>query len=128
MTIDRATQLQALRVLASVEGAFFDPQWLAEDIHLLAEAFPDPEEFAAATVSTGRALKSLVSDSVNAADLDYDLKGWKSYHYQHRRAQRAKADMRIIYKRENDQCLVMGFGHRHVPANVYRRLADNRAS
>lgn len=118
---------QAIFRLAHVPGIMMDPDALAEDAALLAASFPDEAEFLKATLATERAMADVAAGRVNsAAPLVGDHAGWKSYHYQHRVAQGQRADMRLEWKRGEDEVLVRAFGHRFVPADFYRRVAASR--
>lgn len=72
------------------------------------------------------AMDDLVDGRVEGAPLKYDLSEWCSFHFQHHRARGAKADTRIIYRRTDDGIQVRGFGHRHLPRDIYRRIMAER--
>ena len=118
---------EAVETLSSVEGVFMPASSLAEDAFLLSIAFPDEDDYLAACASTIRALERLVKDSVSTSELKYDLEGWHSFHYQHRVGQGMRATMRIVYRKTGFGIEVLGFGHREVPLDVYRRLSRDRS-
>lgn len=116
----------AIDLLAEIDGLFMDPVSLAEDVLLLAASFPDEDEYAAAVLSTKRALQQIVAEEVTTAQLERNFSGWESYHYQHKRAQGAAADMRLVFRRGREGVQVQGFGHRNIPVDIYRRLSAMR--
>lgn len=119
---------QAIFRLAHVPGTAMDPDALAEDVALLAASFPDEEEFLKATLATEKAMAAIAQGKVtSAAPLVGDHARWNSYHYQHCVAQGQRADMRLEWKPAADGVLVRAFGHRHVPADFYRRVSARRS-
>ena len=116
----------AVESLASVEGFSMPPASLAEDAFLLSLAFPDRDDYLMACASTCRAIERLVRGCVMASDLKYDFKGWKSFHFQHRVGQGVRATMRIVYREVDGGIEVLGFGHRTIPLDLYKRLRRDR--
>ena len=116
----------AIDLIAGVPGLEMDADDLADDVVLMSLAWPDEAEFLRAASSTERAMRQLSSGAVSAAPLKHDLAGWFSYHYQHARAQGARADMRIAFKPVEGGIRVRAFGHRDVPTDFYRRIAASR--
>ena len=114
----------AIGDIAAVDGVEFDSDMLADDAFVLTYAFPVPEEYAAAIQATVRALRLIADDRVSASRLRDDYDGWLSFHYPHRLAQGAKADMRIMFRRTGGAVQVRGFGHRRMPAGFYRRMSE----
>lgn len=128
MAVSEVLLSQAVSVIASVHGTWMDAGTLADDVILLAYVWPDDDEFKQAVSSVRRALTLLVTNRVEAnrvegTELEYGLAGWRSYHFQHQRHQGARADMRIIYRRVPDGIQIKGFGNRHLPSDIYERLA-----
>lgn len=117
---------QAIVRLSSVQGVLMDPDALAEDVFLLSVSFSDEEEFLAAVLATQRALSRLLRGSVDSSNLTGNLSSWRSYHYQHRVFQGAKADMRIEWQSKDGSLYVRGFGHRWIPSDFYKRLSETR--
>jgi len=126
MSISLQVLEQAIDAIARVPGVAMDPDNLVEDVVLLASVWEDAEEFDYAVASTVRALRLLAGDRVDTSDLAHDLAGYDSFHYQHRRSRGQKADMRIVFRGEGGIIVVLGFGHRRLPSDVYRRLAATR--
>lgn len=117
--IDGQTILDAIDMLSNIRGYRMNADDLAEDVVLMAKAWPDDEEFAWAVSSTCTAISGLVGEKVEGSSLVGDLADWKSYHYQHRRGRKVKADMRIVYQRPTAGVLIIrGFGCRHRPEDV----------
>lgn len=128
MAVSDEVLLKAAEAIASVDGLSMDPDFLVEDVFLLAYAFPDEQEFKAAVASTCKALSLIIQDRVSVSSLKYGLKSWHSYHYQHCVAQGARADCRLIYKFTDEGIEVKGFGHRRIPEDIYFRLVAGRTS
>ncbi|OZG60537.1 hypothetical protein BLEM_1838 [Bifidobacterium lemurum] len=114
---------KAVRAISAIPAVEMDGASLARDVVLLAYAWPDAEEFAAAVGGTCEALRALAEGRVEGSELKYQFEGWRSFHYQHRRFHKAKADARIVYRRVDAGIQVWGFGGRHVPSDIYRRLS-----
>ncbi len=117
---------EAIDALSSIPDVEMDPDSLADDVYLLAIAWPDERDFATAVASTARALKLLLTKRPTTASLKYALNDWKSFHYQSKRSQGAKADMRVVFQYTETALRVLGFGHRHIPIDFYERLANIR--
>lgn len=126
MAISDDLVLQAIDALSSVEGVMMDPDVLAEDAFMLGESFPNEREYLAAVIATKKALELLVSGRASSSQLERNQAGWNSYHYQHRVAQKAKADCRIEWQRRAGKVYVRGFGHRWRPEDFYKRMASLR--
>ena len=56
--------------------------------------------------------------------LKYGFSGWRSFHFQHRRGQQSRAGMRIVYMPLDTGIRVKGFANRHLPSDIYQRLAQ----
>ena len=128
MTVSRPLVTQAIAALSSVEGISMKPDALVEDAALLTVAFDEEEAYKAAVVNTVKALKDISKERVKADALSGAYRGWLSYHYQPRVAQGTPASLRIVFKQTEDSIYVLGFGHRYIPSNIYRRLSDLRLS
>lgn len=124
--IDRTVIRDAIVMIAHVEGLFMDPDDLVDDVVLMAQAWPDEEEFMSATLAVCTAMQDLVAGKVEGTRLKYDMSAWSSFHFRHRRARGTKADTRIIYRRMERGIIVKGFGNRHKPQDIYRRLLADR--
>lgn len=127
MPISKTQLHQALDAIAGIKGLYMDPDYLVEDIVLLSVSFPNEDEFKAAVVNTVNAIQLVRDRSVTPSLLENHLGGWRSYHFQHRVAQRAKADCRLIFRPIENGIEVKGFGHRYIPQDVYRRLVQGRS-
>lgn len=126
MSIDDAVVAQAIAAIASVTGAYMDPASLAEDSHILTLAFDDEESYKLAIVNTVKALKDISKGKVTPTALTGTYKGWSSYHYQPRVEQQASATMRVVFTLSGSSLYVLGFGHRSIPSDIYRRLSRFR--
>lgn len=116
----------AVDIIAGTPGLTMNADDLVDDVVLLAHVWTDEEEFMAAIISVSRAMEQLIAGRVAGVSLKYDLSEWKSYHFQHRRTQGAKADTRIVYCPTDTGILVKGFGDRHRPQDFYRRIIVSR--
>ena len=125
MSISLHAKLSAAQILSSLESLQANPAILAADIEALAQAFPLEEDFLLAIHSTRDALVQVMAGTVDVASLAYKLDGWSAYHFQHRRMQGAPADMRIVFRVEDDKFQLLAFGHRSVPQSIYY-TATNR--
>lgn len=126
MTISNELLEQAIDIIAEIPHLEMDPEALLEDVVLLAYVWPDENEFKAAVASVVRTTQQLIEGKVSGVPLKYNHTDWLSYHYQHRRTQKAKADMRTIYQKKIEDIRVRGFGHRRIPTDIYKRLAADR--
>ena len=118
MTVSRSLLELSIDLIAAEPLLEMDSESLAEDVVLIAYVWPDEYEFKAAIASVCRAIGQLASKTVSGTKLKYQHDEWLSYHFQHKRAQGGKADMRIIYQMNMDKIRVRGFGHRHLPADI----------
>ena len=125
--IDKTTIRSALTIIADTDGLSMNPDDLVDDVMLMAQAWPDEEEFMHATLAVRTAMDDLIAGKVEGTELKYDLTAWRSFHFQHHRARGAKADTRIIYRRTDSGILVKGFGNRHKPQDIYRRMMAERS-
>lgn len=126
MPVSEGALRNAIVAIAEVKNVLTDPRALAEDALALSYALPDEREYRAAIANTCRALEQLADGKVQSSSLKYVHEGWLSYHYQHTVAQRACADMRIMYRLEGKKLKVRGFGHRDIPEDFYVRMAEVR--
>lgn len=123
MTISNESILEWIDRVANVQGAKMDPDSLVDDVALMAFVFREETQYLQAMDRTVHSLNQIVQGKVNTSQLKHNLYGWGSYHFQSQRRQGHGADLRIIYKHDEDGAiLVRGFGHRHIPSDIYRRL------
>jgi hypothetical protein len=124
--IDTATIRDAVRMVAGVDGLAMNPDDLVDDVVLMAQAWPEEEDFMRAVLAVCTAMSDLISGKVEGKSLKYDLSDWRSFHFQHHRVRGAKADARIIYRHIETGIHVKGFGNRHKPQDIYRRMMAER--
>ena len=122
MAADYALLEQAIAIISSVRGLYMDPDALADDVILLAYIWPG--EFKMAVARVHRTLTQLVEGNVEGSPLKYGFSGWRSFHFQHRRGQQSRADTRIVYMPLDTGIRVKGFANRHLPSDIYQRLAQ----
>ena len=126
MAISEKLIRDAIEALSDVDGIIMNPAALVEDVVLLARSFPTRTDFMTVCANTRNAFAQLVADTVDTSPLKYELEGWRSYRYQSRVAQGAKADCRILFRRQGDTTEVKGFGHMRIPADFYIRMSKLR--
>ena len=126
MAVDDDLLERAVEAIAGVALMEMDPEALADDVVLVAYLWSDDDEFKMAIASVRRAISQLVEGKVSGVELKYDHFGWLSYHFQHRRAQGERADMRVVYRLTEGGIRVRGFGHRKLPSDIYLRLHKER--
>lgn len=126
MTISKAVIAQAIAALSSVDEVLMQPSSLVEDAMLLALAFEEETAYKTAVVNTVKAFKDIARGRVASDSLSGAYEGWSSYHYQPHVAQGAAASMRIVFKRDAGCMHILGFGHRYIPSDIYRRLSSLR--
>ena len=122
MAVDKELVRAAVARIAEIDGIEMSPEALVEDTVLLAVAWPEEDDFAAAVASTVRTLCLVVRDCVIPSHLDNELDGWLSYHCQLHRIQGCPSHLRVVYRRTERGVEIMGFGHRFKPTDIYRRL------
>lgn len=117
---------RAIVFLSDIDRIEIDGKMLAEDVLSVSEALPDPDEFKLAIAATRRALMQLGEGRIEGTPLRFRLAEWRSLHYQHKRGRGQRADMRIVYRilADGARIQVRGFGHRHDPQDIYRRLRE----
>lgn len=126
MAISDALVIDAARAVARVEHVEADARAILEDAYLLSMAFTEEAEYLNAVANTVRALGQLVGGTVSSSLLKYGHRGWLSYHYQHKVEQGARADMRVVFRREGANIRLRAFGHRNLPKDFYERIAQAR--
>ena len=102
----------------------FDPKHLVQDLLILESISATEADFDGVIDRTIAALALLAGRQVDADALHHEYDGWLSYHYQPRIAQGQKAVYRVIFTYTDEGIDVMGFGHRHQPTDIYRRLRE----
>ncbi|RTE09099.1 hypothetical protein [Paenibacillus whitsoniae] len=125
MAISNDLILEWIDRVASLQGIQMDPTALADDVLLMAFVYKKEEEFVLAMSQVVRAIGQLVVNKVEASQLERNYSGWDSYHFQSRRVQGQRADLRIVFQNTQSSPLkVKGFGNRHIPSDIYKRLGS----
>lgn len=101
-----------------------DAASLAEDVMCVALAFPKERDFLAAISNTVKALRLIAEDEVRPAKLKWDFSDWLCFHYRSSARLQGSADMRIVYRKVDSEVLVMGFGHRFIPKDLYQCMRE----
>ncbi|QKY70443.1 hypothetical protein [Lentibacillus sp. CBA3610] len=122
MKITNDVLIEWIGEVSRVKGLQMDPEALADDIFLMAYVYQNPIEFDMAMQNVIKAFDLIIKNSVNTSQLAHHYTDWQSYHFQSKRTQGQKADLRIIFKKESDVMYVRGFGNRWIPADIYYRL------
>lgn len=115
----------AVETITAVPSLAMNPGSLVDDIERLAQTWADAEQFVRALASTQRALRQLSAKRVAGRPLSGVFEGWSSYHYQSMRTSKHPADMRIVYRYEEDVLHVLAFGHRSIPEDLHRQASSN---
>lgn len=122
-TISNEVILEWIDRVSNVQDVKMDPNALVDDVILMAYVFHERLSFLQAMNSVVRALEQIVNEKVSVSQLEHNLRGWDSYHFQSQRLQGQGADLRIIYQHvDSGSVYVRGFGHRHLPSDIYKRL------
>ena len=116
----------AIETIAAVPLLAMNPSNLVDDVERLAQTWVDAEQFVRALASTQRALRQLSAKRVAGRPLSGVFEGWSSYHYQSMRTSKHPADMRIVYRYEEDVLHVLAFGHRYIPEDLYRQAGKQQ--
>jgi hypothetical protein len=114
----------ALDHIADIQGIQMDPNYLLDDVVLIAYVFDEEELFKKAINQIVHSLHLIIEKRSIGQPLAGNLMGWFSYHFQSQRVNRHPADLRCVYKDATVEIQVRGFGHRHLPSDVYKRLYD----
>lgn len=122
MAIRNTVLSEWIRRIAAVPGIEMDPDALVDDVVLMAYAFTNEDLFNTAMTNVASALLLIFKHRDVGQDLQANLTGWKSYHFQSQRIRKHPADLRIVYQDTGSVIRVRGFGHRWIPEEVYRRL------
>lgn len=124
MAISKLLIAQSIAEFSEISGVTIQAEALVRDLMVMARVWNDAEDFSRATASTLNALKLIRDGKITPSKLRDKLAGYSSYHYQSTKGQGRKADMRVVYKIENGVVFVLGFGHRFLPSDIYRRLLE----
>ena len=123
MAIRNECILEWIDVISRIHGLQMDPVSLTDDVVLMAMVFRDEEAFVLAMNNVARALTQLINGLVETSQLEHHYSGWEFYHFQSHRTQGHRADLRIVFLKVNTNVIrVKGFGHRHLPLDIYNRL------
>lgn len=123
MAIANELILQWIENVSRIVGLQMDPTTLADDVVIMALVFDDEETFLLAMDNVVRAITHLINGSVYTSQLERNYSGWDSYHFQSQRTQGHRADLRIVFQNVGTKMVrVKGFGHRHLPLDIYERL------
>ncbi|MBE3590655.1 MAG: hypothetical protein IMW98_07525 [Firmicutes bacterium] len=99
---------------------------LSRDLRDLEHAYPDAHAHWTALAAILHQLR-IVHTRRPGKDLTGRFQGWRRHAFPARPERRARADLRIVYRPRGDRTEMLGFGHRHAPADVYRRLSTRPA-
>lgn len=123
MAIENDLILQWIQNVSQIKGLQMDPTALADDVVLMALVFDTEEAFLLAMDNVVRAVTQLINGVVDTSQLERNYSGWDSYHFQSKRTQGHRADLRVVYQNVDKNTIrVKGFGHRHLPKDIYNRL------
>jgi hypothetical protein len=123
MAIGNDLILQWIENVSQIPGLQMDPTALTDDVVLIALVFDVEETFLLAMDNVVRAIRQLINGLVYTSQLERNYSDWYSYHFQSQRTQGHRADLRVVFQNvATNMIRVKGFGHRHLPSDVYKRL------
>jgi hypothetical protein len=123
MAINNELILEWIDHVSNIDGLLMDPVSLADDVTLMAFVFVNENEFLQAMNNVIRTISQLIEGKVDTSQLERNYSGWDSFHFQSKRAQRHRADLRVVFQTTAQNSIkVRGFGHRHLPLDIYDRL------
>lgn len=123
MAISNELIIEWIDLVSQLDGLMMDPVTLADDMILMAYYFNEPDDFLLAISQVVKAMKHLIQERVATSQLERSYRGWTSYHFQSKRVQGKRADLRIVFQKHTAYTIrIKGFGHRHIPIDIYRRL------
>ncbi len=122
MAISNELIVQAIENIANIKGIEMDPDYLLDDVVLVAYVFNAEDIFKKAISQIVHSLNLIINKRSIGQPLVGNLTGWFSFHFQSQRVSKHPADLRCVYKDAGVEIQVRGFGHRHLPGDIYRRL------
>jgi hypothetical protein len=122
MAINNQLIEQAIDNIADIQGIEMDPNYLVDDVVLIAYVFIEEELFKKAINQIVHSLQLIIAKRSIGQPLAGNLTGWFSFHFQSQRVNKHPADLRCIYKDAGVEIQVRGFGHRHLLSDIYTKL------
>ncbi|WP_019415071.1 hypothetical protein [Paenisporosarcina sp. TG20] len=113
---------EAIDVIANIQGIQMNQDELVDDVILVAFVFDEESTFKLAINQITNSIQHIVSQRNVGQALVNTYDGWMSFHFQSQRVNGHPADLRVVYQNTNTVIRIHGFGHRHLPTNIYRRL------
>lgn len=110
--------------LVKLKGISMGADEVVDDVVLTAYVFDDPKTFSIVMTNLVNVFQLIVQQRNIGQALVGSKVGWISFHFQSQRTKKHDADMRIVYRDTGSTILVMGFGHRFLPDDIYQRLKD----
>ncbi|MDA8347044.1 MAG: hypothetical protein M0Z66_16500 [Thermaerobacter sp.] len=105
----------------------FNPADVLDDLASLEAAFPSPESYKVALEEAIHQLHVVVRQQPGKG-MRGRLNVWRRHAFQSMPARGGKADLRIVYKAsDGSEVELLGFGHRHVPRDIYQRLRSRHS-
>ncbi len=127
MTLSNQIIAEAIQSVMQIPHAILDASSVADDVKSITEVWPESTDFLMTVNSTVRAIVLVVDGKARTTTLKRDLAGWNCFHYHSARRPSGKADMRLVFRQNDANIEVLGFGHRYLPLDFYERVAANRA-
>lgn len=122
MTISDNLIEEAIDVIADIQGIQMNQDELVDDVILVAFVFDEERTFKLAITQITNAIHQIIRQRNVGQALVNNYDGWMSFHFQSHRVNGHPADLRVVYQDIITAIRVRGFGHRHLPTNVYKRL------
>lgn len=119
-------ELHLLAFLEELDHWLINAHDVKEDLDALRAAYPDPEQH-------WRAIQAIVHQMQviprrgPGKEMHGNYLGWTRRAFESHRQSGEPADLRIVYRVLGDgKVELLGFGHRHLPEDLYRRLGYRR--
>jgi len=113
---------EAIDIIADIQGIKMNQDELVDDVILVAFVFDEESKFKLAINQITNSIHQIISQRNVGQALVNNYEGWMSFHFQSQRVNGHPADLRVVYQDIITAIRVRGFGHRHLPTNIYTRL------
>ena len=97
----------------------FDARETRQDLQVLQDAFPKPEDYDRALLEVLRYVTALMAGLKRGADLKGPLSGWQKCKGRSSTDSSGRDDLRIVFRALPNCVELLGFGHRDEPWDLY---------
>lgn len=122
MTISDNLIEEAIDIIADIQGIQMNQDELVDDVILVAFVFDEKHRFKLAITQITNAIHQIIRQRNVGQALVNNYGGWMSFHFKSQRINGHPADLRVVYQDIITAIRVRGFGYRHLPTDVYKRL------